>query len=74
MIINELLEKKNLSRYRLSKESGVAMTTINDICTEKADLEKCNAGTLRRIAKVLDITIDSILEANENAKGDYYDR
>lgn len=31
MIINDLLEKENMSRYRLSKESGVAMTTITDV-------------------------------------------
>ena len=38
MIINDLLEKENMSRYRLSKESGVPMTTITDICSGKADL------------------------------------
>lgn len=36
MIINALLEKEKMSRYRLSKESGVAMTTITDICSGKA--------------------------------------
>ena len=41
MIINDLLEKEKMSRYRLSKESGVAMTTITDICNGKADLDKC---------------------------------
>ena len=40
MIVNDLLEKENMSRYRLSKESGVAMTTITDICIVKADLDK----------------------------------
>lgn len=38
MIINDLLEKEKMSRYRLSKESGVAMTTITDICNEKQTL------------------------------------
>ena len=50
MIVNDLLEKENMSRYRLSKESGVAMTTITDICSGKADLDKCAAGTLYKIA------------------------
>ena len=53
MIINELLEKEKMSKYRLSKESGVAMTTITDICSGKADINKCAAGTLHKIAKVL---------------------
>ncbi len=65
MIVNDLLKIKNMSRYRLSKESGVAMTTITDICSGKADLDKCAAGTLYKIARVLGVTVDSLLENNE---------
>lgn len=71
MIVNELLEKENMSRYRLSKESGVAMTTITDICSGKADLYKCSAGTIYKIAKVLGVTVDFILENNSTEKVDY---
>lgn len=71
MIVNDLLEKENMSRYRLSKESGVAMTTITDICSGKADLDKCAAGTLYRIAKVLGVTVDSLLENNSAERLDY---
>ena len=71
MIVNDLLEKENMSRYRLSKESGVAMTTITDICSGKADLDKCAAGTLYKIAKVLGVTVDSMLENNSEDKVDY---
>ena len=71
MIINDLLEKEKMSRYRLSKESGVAMTTITDICSGKADLDKCTAGTLHKIAKVLNVTVDSILENNSADNIDY---
>ena len=68
MLINEQLEKKNLTKYRLSKESGVPQATINDICSGKADLEKCAAGTLYRLAKVLNVSIEDILDS---AKGGY---
>ncbi len=71
MIINDLLEKENMSRYRLSKESGVAMTTITDICSGKADIDKCAAGTLHKIAKVLGVSVDSILENNATEKSNY---
>lgn len=71
MIINDLLEKENMSRYRLSKESGVAMTTITDICSGKAELDKCAAGTLYKIAKVLGVTVDLLLENNATHKMDY---
>ena len=62
MLINEQLEKKNITKYRLSKESGVPQATINDICSGKADIEKCAAGTLYRLAKVLDVSVEDILE------------
>lgn len=63
MLINEKLEKINMTKYRLSKDSGVPQATINDICSGKADLEKCSAGTLYRIAKVLGISIEAILDS-----------
>lgn len=68
MLINEQLEKRNMTKYRLSKESGVPQATINDICSGKADLEKCAAGTLYRLAKVLEVSIEEILDS---AKDDY---
>lgn len=71
MIVNDLLEKANMSRYRLSKESGVAMTTIMDICSGKAELDKCAAGTLYKIARVFGVTVDSILENNDAKEVDY---
>lgn len=63
MLIVEQLEKQRITKYRLSKESGVPQATINDICSGKTDLEKCSAGTLYKIAKVLGISIESILES-----------
>lgn len=63
MLINDQLTKKGITKYRLSKLSDVPQATINDICSGKADLEKCSAGTLYRIAQVLDITIEDILES-----------
>jgi len=71
MIINELLQKENMSRYRLSKESGIPMTTITDICNGKAELDKCAAGTLYKIAKVFGVTVDALLENNEARTKDY---
>ena len=68
MLINEQLEKKSITKYRLSKESGVPQATINDICSGKADIEKCAAGTLYRLAKILDVSVEDILE---DAKKDF---
>ena len=64
MLIKEKLKEKNMTMYRLSKESGVPQATINDICSGKAEMEKCAAGTLYRISKVLSVTIEDILESS----------
>lgn len=61
MIINELIEEKNISRYRLSKNSGIPYTTITDICSGKAKLEKCSVETVYRIAKELDVTVEELI-------------
>lgn len=63
MLITEQLERKQMTKYKLSKVSGVPQATINDICSGKVDLEKCSAGTLYRLAKVLGVSIEEILES-----------
>ncbi len=61
MPINEVLQQKNISAYRLWKESGVPQATISDICTGKTRIEKCSAETIYRIAKVLDVPMESLI-------------
>lgn len=63
MLINEELERQNMTKYRLSKKSGVPHTTIIDICSGKAEPGKCAAGTLYRVAKALGITVEDIWES-----------
>ena len=74
MIIDKLLEDARMSRYKLSKESGVPQATISDLCSGKTSITKCSAGTLYKIAKVLHVTVESILEADEceNAQDEEY--
>lgn len=61
MALNEVLEQKNITKYRLWKESGVPQATISDICTGKTRIEKCSAETIYRIAKVLDVPMESLI-------------
>lgn len=62
MTVSEQMEKKGLTRYRLSKDSGIPYTTVNDICTGKAKLEKCSAETIYRLSKTLGVSMESLLE------------
>lgn len=63
MIINELLAKNNITPYRLSKISGVAYTTLNDIISGKTKLEKCSAGTVYHLAQALKVSMEDLLGA-----------
>lgn len=63
MYLNDLLARKNISRYRLAKDSGVAQTTVIDICSGKTRIEKCSAETLYKIAKALDVSMESLVES-----------
>ena len=68
MFLNDLLRTRNITKYRLSKASGVPQTTITDICSGKAHIEKCSADTLYKIAKALDVSMESLIEEEMEAK------
>ena len=62
MLINEILKEKNMTRYTLAKFSGVPNSTLNDICNGKARIEKCSAETVYKIAKALNVSMESLIE------------
>lgn len=61
-MIQELLQKQNLTKYRLAKSSGIPYTTVNDICAGRAQLEKCSAETVYKLSKALGVSMESLLE------------
>jgi plasmid maintenance system antidote protein VapI len=61
MHINDLLKQRNMTKYRLAKNSGIPQTTVIDICSGKAKIEKCSAETLYRLAKTLDTTMEDLI-------------
>ena len=46
MIIDELLQRRGITKYRLAVDAGVPHATLNDICSGKTRLEKCSAETV----------------------------
>lgn len=62
VIINRILNDGRMSMYRLSELSGVPQSTIADICSEKSSITRCTAGALHKIAKILNVTVDYLLE------------
>ena len=61
MDFNKLLEEKNISKYKLSKESGVPYSTVCDISTGKSVLLKCSAETVLRISHILGMTAEELV-------------
>ena len=62
MIFSELINKKNITMYRVSSLSGIPYTTINDICNGKTKLEKCSAETIYKLAKTLNVDMEFLTE------------
>ena len=62
MMINDLLVQRNMTKYRLAKKSNIPYTTINDICSGKSRLEKCSSETIYKLAKELNVSMESLLE------------
>ena len=62
MTLNEVLQSKSMSQYRLSKESGVPYSTINDLCNGRVGIERCSAETLYRLSKVLGFSMEALVE------------
>lgn len=61
MPISDLLLQKKMSISQLAKESELPYATVHDICTGKAQLDKCSAGTVYRLAHVLEVPMEKLL-------------
>ena len=59
--INTLLRDKQMTKYRLAKNSGVSQTTINDICSGKSNVKNCTGETLYRLAKIFDVSVEALI-------------
>ena len=61
MTIQEALRRKNISIYRLSKDSGVPYATVSDIVNGKTQLENSSSETLYRLSKALGVSMEELL-------------
>ena len=61
-MVNEIMEQKNITKYQLSKATGIPYTTVSDICNGKTRIEKCSSETIYKIAKELGINMEALIE------------
>ena len=60
MVIDDLLQERNMTRYRLAVTAGIPHATLNDICSGKTRLEKCSAETVYKLAKALGVSMEPL--------------
>ena len=58
---NQALEQSNLSMYRLSKNTGVPYSIINDLAQGKKNINHCEALVVARLAAGLHTTVYEIM-------------
>lgn len=74
MRLVEKLNEMNLSIYKLSLESGIAKSTLNDIFIGKSSLYDCSGKTLLSIASVLGLSIEELLSLKQEDYKIEYER
>lgn len=62
MILDDLLAKQGMTKYRLAVQAGIPHATLNDICSGKTKLEKCSSETVYKIAKTLGVSMELLTE------------
>lgn len=62
MMIEDLLARRGMTKYRLAVLSGVPHATLNDICSGKTKLEKCSTETVYKLAKTLNVPMELLTE------------
>lgn len=62
MIIEDLLARRDMTKYRLAVQADIPHATLNDICSGKTKLEKCSAETIYKLAKTLDVSMELLTE------------
>lgn len=61
MTLQAMMREKNLSKYRLSKDSGIPWATLSDICSGKTRLDRCSVGTLAKLSAALGVSMERLL-------------
>lgn len=61
MTLQQLLREKGMSRYQLSKASGIPWATLADLFSGKTALMRCSAGTLRKLSSTLDVPMEQLM-------------
>jgi len=60
-MLKDYLKENNKSIYALSKESGVAYSTLNDLANGKVDINQCKVSLVRSLSQALGLSLEEII-------------
>lgn len=72
MYVSDLISQKNITKYKVAVETGIPHATLSDICSGKANLMKCSAETLYKLSKVLDVSMENLIEGEQRQRAYEY--
>ena len=72
MLLNEILYKKNWSKNKLSKESNIPYSTIEDIFSRKTRISNLTLANAIKLAKALDIEVIEVANLQNKTDEDTY--
>ena len=67
----ELMNSKNMTKYRLSKMTDIPYSTISDLCSGKTKIEKSSAETVYRLAKALEVSMEDLIKPDLIFRSDF---
>lgn len=59
-MLRDLLKRKKVSMYALSKKSGIPYSTVNYIANGKNAYENCSVQTFKIFSEILGMTMDEL--------------
>ncbi len=71
MNINSLINEKNISKYKLAKDTHIPYSTISDICNGKTSLENCNAKTVYELSRYFQFSMEDLLYKDSDIRYDF---
>ena len=61
-MLKEYIQKKKISIYKLSKETGIPYSTLMDIVNGNIHISRCSAGNVRALAQYLQLSMDEVFD------------
>lgn len=68
-MMQKILDSKKKSIYQLTKETGLAYSTLNYIVNGRTPFDKCSVDKFYKISKALDMSMDELYEVCNEQKG-----